>query len=178
MAKKTYNQRSKKKKTSDIICPRCGDICDTIISSRGYDWCVHQDGKDSNGNYIYRRHSLGPSNGEYKIYNNRGDEDDYNNNGSLLEKKNIKLRSLKDKNRFKKYIDDSLNLDKEQDDFDEKEVNEILDIINKWLQGLKNDKEYKKIINQKITEIKQEIQKSPIIKSGNKNSVKSQDTTK
>ena len=150
----------RRKKDSDIICPRCEKPCNWTMEYNGYLWCVHYY-RDSNGKKHIHRHSLGPVSGEYKIYNSRSGE------SSDLSKKNIRLRNFKDESRFKKYIEESLKLMKEQEDFNINKVIEVLDIFKEWLKELDSNEEYKKFIEEKMNEIKQKISSSALAKSIN-----------
>ena len=141
-------RRGRKRKNNEkIICPRCGKPCSFVIEAQGYKWCVHyygqkqsKKGKTNNE----ERHSLGPVNGAYKV--------------GYREKKNIHLRSLDDENRFTEYVKESLNLMKQQDNFNLEKVEETLQIFKEWLQSLDNRNiEYKKIIETKINEIEQAL---------------------
>ena len=152
MSKRTSVGKRRKKDTVGIECPRCGAPCDRIMSSDGYLWCVH-DYRDSSGKRHIHRHSLGPSSGEYKIYNSRTAK-----NKVDPSKKNIKLRNFRDESRFKKYIEESLKLMKEQENFDINKVIEVLDIFKGWLQELDSNEEYKKFIEEKMNEIKLKLQ--------------------
>ena len=152
MSKRTSAKKRRKKDAVGIECPRCRAPCDRIMSSDGYLWCVH-DYRDSNGKRHIHRHSLGPSSGEYKIYNSRSVK-----NKADPSKKNIKLRNFRDESRFKKYIEESLKLMKEQENFDINKVIEVLDIFKGWLQELDSKEEYKRFIDEKMNEIKQKLE--------------------
>lgn len=161
---KPRKRKRTKKKSPDIICPRCGNPCDYIIKApystrdgiRTADLCVHYYGRDENGNKVEVRHSLGPSSEKgtstYKFIINSDTTDP-----SLLSRENIQLRSFHDKNRFIEYIEESLKLLKQQGNFNVSKVYEVLEVIKKWLQDLDSKEEYKKFIEEKINEIKQKI---------------------
>ena len=69
---------------------------------------------------------------------------------------NIKLRPFTDKNRFIKYIEESLELMRKQNDFNDEKIIEVLDKIEKWLGKVVNEGN-KKMIIEKLEEIKRSV---------------------
>ena len=74
-----------------------------------------------------------------------------------IQKKNIHLRPVDDKERFIEYIQESLELMELQDDFDEKKIIKVLDIVEEFL---KKNLQYKELIVQKLKQIEEDLTKS------------------
>ena len=141
------------------ICPVCGEVYNrkkVKIIKRG----------NKEYKYIYFIHYYGyyrDENGHIKkkeIYHEIKFEDtkDDTSYAFRIQKpdQNIKLRPFTDKNRFIKYIEESLELMRKQDDFSDEKIIKVLDKIEKWL-GKVIDEENKKMIIEKLDEMKKSL---------------------
>jgi len=74
-----------------------------------------------------------------------------------IETKNIHLRPIDDKERFLKYIKESLELMQLQDDFDEKKIMQVLDTVEDFL---KKNERYKGVVVAKLRQIEEDLTKT------------------